>query len=233
MWTHASLILFVSLLALASIWMIVTSVLLGSFITFVALKGETKRINSSYAEEMRFLRNVAERERVSFIKEVESLKDAANRNMATFVTEFKSLKSAVRRLSEDQRAAADDRREHIVQHTDESVVILEAWHRAVQLQEKHKLQREEAIALHEIRLFLGNSCPTGWIEATEVAGYTLMGRPRESHANVTEGSPRIARGSRYTTIYKVRQGGDTIDIHHPEAIISVFVCKFDAAHNES
>jgi len=41
----------------------------------------------------------------------------------------------------------------------------------------------------EIKMFLANECPTGWMEATELGGYMLMGRAPGGQVNATKNRP--------------------------------------------
>jgi len=56
----------------------------------------------------------------------------------------------------------------------------------------------------EIKMFLANECPTGWMEATELGGYMLMGRSAGGEVNATKNRPMGAseEGRMHSTYYK-------------------------------
>ncbi|KAL3894046.1 MAG: hypothetical protein SGPRY_013917, partial [Prymnesium sp.] len=56
----------------------------------------------------------------------------------------------------------------------------------------------------EIKMFLANECPGGWVEATELGGYFLMGRPAGGQVNVSKNRPMDVgeEGRMHSTYYK-------------------------------
>ena len=65
----------------------------------------------------------------------------------------------------------------------------------------------------EIKMFLGNECPTGWTEATELGGYFLMGRASGGQVNATKNRPMGASedGRMHSTYYKGHQSWGNYD----------------------